>query len=164
MAADQSMPMGVVIERRRIDNPWQDHAWMPVAVIPGAGPVADWVALAEGADWVHFHAATLDLELFRGETEGYRYNLSQPRPTVFVVLRRGEEADEPDVVPFLVTACPYEAEGYLESGDEIVEGVTMPDQVVAWVQDFVDRHHVDVPFKKRKNRRLDPRSDGRGRR
>ena len=40
------------------------------------------------------------------------------------------------------------------------EGVTMPDQVVAWVQDFVDRRHVDVPFKKRKNRPHDPRKGG----
>ena len=144
MSADQSMPMGVVIERRRIDNPWQDHSWMPVAVIPGAAPVADWLTLREGDGWTHFHAATLDLELFRGETEGYRFNLSQRPPVVFVVLRRGEEADDPEVLPFLVTACPYEAESYAESGDEIVEGVAMPDEVVAWLQDFVDRHHVDI--------------------
>jgi len=126
---------------------------MPVAVIPGAAPVEKWVPLRQGEGWTHFHAATLDLELFRGETEGYRANLSQNPPQVFVVLRPSEEADEPDVVPFLVTACPYEAESYIESGDEIVEGVVMPDEIAAWVQEFVTRHHVDVPFKKRRNKR-----------
>ena len=43
-----SMPLGVVIERREIDNPWQDHEWRPVAVIPGAAPTTEWKELARG--------------------------------------------------------------------------------------------------------------------
>jgi hypothetical protein len=50
----------------------------------------------------------------------------------------------------LITASPAEAEGYLASGDEIVEGVPMPVAVIAWLKDFVDRHHVERPFVKRK--------------
>src|SRR5690606_30672543 len=34
-----SMPLGVVVERREIDNRWQPFAWKAVAVIPGAPPV-----------------------------------------------------------------------------------------------------------------------------
>ncbi len=86
----ESFPLGLVLERRRVDHPWQDH----------------------------------------------------------------------DVVPFLVTACPYEAESYIESGDEIVEGVPMPDVVLAWVEDFVEAHHVEEPFKKRKRKPYDPRKGG----
>ena len=62
------------------------------------------------------------------------------------------------MVPFLVTVCPYEAESYTESGEEIVEGVPMPPEILGWVQAFVDTHHVDQPFKKRKQKKAyDPR-------
>jgi hypothetical protein len=160
MTADAIMSVGVVIERRDIDNPWLDHSWHPVAIIPHATGEARWSELRSGEGWAQFHAANLNLELFRGETEGYRTNLAQQPPTVFVVLRPGEEADEMDVEPFHVTVCPYEAMGYHESGDEIVEGVPMPPELAAWVAEFVDRYHVDTPFKKRKNKRHRDQADG----
>jgi hypothetical protein len=31
----------------------------------------------------------------------------------------------------------------------------MPPDLVAWVQAFIDRHHVDEPFQKRKRKRYD---------
>ena len=167
MKAQESLPLGVVLERRRIDHPWQDFDWRPVTVIPGApalDPEGAWRMLAEGEDWVHYHSGTLTLELFRRETEGYKVNLSNHPPRVFVVLRSGEDMGcDHDVVPFLVTACPYEAQDYLDSGEDIVEGVPMPGVVLAWVHDFVDTHHVDEPFKKRKRKRHDPEESGFGR-
>ena len=167
MKAQESLPLGVVLERRRIDHPWQDFDWRPVTVIPGApalDPEGAWRMLAEGEDWVHYHSGTLTLELFRRETEGYKVNLSNDPPRVFVILRSGEDMGSAhDVVPFLVTACPYEAQDYLDSGEDIVEGVPMPDVVLAWVHDFVDKHHVDEPFKKRKQKRHDPEEVGFGR-
>jgi len=93
----ESMSAGVVLERRKIDNPWQDYTWHPVAVIPGAPPV---------------------------------------------------------------TVCPFEAQDYDDTEDDMVGGVPMPDEVIAWVQDVVDEHHVDVPFKKRKREPYDPRRGG----
>jgi len=149
MAATATIALGVVLERRQMDNPWEDHCWRPVAVVPGAAPSGEWRVLRQGEKWVHYLAGTLDLNLFEKETGGYRTNLSQPQPRVFVVVRPADEGGR-EAVPILVTACPYEAEGYVESGDEIVEGVPMPDGVIAWVQDFVDAYHVDVPFEKRK--------------
>ena len=154
----RAMPMGVVIERREVDHAWQDHCWRPVSVIPGAGPVDGWQVLDSGAGWTRFHAATLDLELHRKETEAYKVNLSSAPPRVYVCLRVEEEAPDPgrEVAPFLVTASPYEAQDYIDSGDDIVEGVPMPEGVIAWIQDFVARHHVDEPFVKRKRARHDP--------
>ena len=98
-------------------------------------------------------AARSDLELFRGETEGYLTNLSQNPPVVYVVLRRNEDGEGLEFEPFLATVCPYEAMGYTTGGDEIVEGVPMPPEIVAWLREFVARHHVDEPFLKRKNKR-----------
>ena len=150
---DFSIPVGIVIERREIDNPWQDFSYKPIAIIPHAQKPEGWQKMQTGQGWVHFHACTLTLELHKGETEGYRYNLSQPVSSVYIVLRPGEERDDNDVEPFHVTVCPYEAMKYAESGDEIVEAVLMPEDILAWVKTFVDDFHVDEPFKKRKNKK-----------
>jgi hypothetical protein len=153
-----SLPLGIVVERRAVDNPWIDHSWRAIAVIAGApalAPSGAWTLMRQGDDWAHYHAGTLTLELFRKETEGYKVNLSQDPPRLYVVLRRPDESGSgPDsaheIVPFLVTVSPYEAQDYLDSGEDQVDVVPIPDAVVAFVQDFIDRHHVDEPFRKRK--------------
>ncbi len=166
MENHETLPLGIVIERRRIDNPWQDFEWRAVTVIPGAAaldPEGEWRVLGEGEDWIHYHGGTLTLELFRRETEGYKFNLTHEPPRLFVVLRSGEDQGcAHDVVPFLVTACPYEAQDYLDSGEELVEAVVMPSDVTAFVQAYINHHHVDEPFKKRKRKRHDPEDLGFG--
>jgi len=152
MTADAVMPVSVVIERRAVNSQWIDHVWRPVGVLPVAANDHGRL-LAEGEGWTQYHGGTLDIELFRGETEGYRNNLSQTPPMVYVVLRKNEDEEGLEYEPFLATVCPYEAMGYSEDNDETVEGVPMPPEVVIWVQDFVTRHHVDTPFVKRKNKR-----------
>lgn len=154
IAKHASMMVGVIVERRVSASRWAQHDWVPIAVTtdpPGDGVA--WRELSTDGPVTRFFARALPLELFRGETEGYVENLRQPRPAVFVVLRRGEELEDNDVEPFRVTVCPFEALGYAESGDEIVEGVEMPEKIGAWVAHFVADHHVDTPFKKRKNKR-----------
>ncbi|MEM7043026.1 MAG: DUF3305 domain-containing protein [Pseudomonadota bacterium] len=160
-----TMPVGIVVERRELDNRWQKVAWKPVGVLPGAGPIDDKRVLLEGDGWTHYHMATLPLELHRKETLGYKTNLNDQPPRLYVVLRTNDDPEaEDDVIPFMVTASPFEAQDYLDSGDEIVEGVTMPDAIIAWIRTFCDRHHVDEPFKKRKRKRYDPNDVGFGRR
>lgn len=156
MKNQATLPLGIVVDRRDMDSPWQDSRWEPAAVIPGAGPLAPdgpWTVLDRGAGWDRYHAGTLPLELFGGETEAYKLNLSQNPPRLFVVLRRVDDQDsQHDVVPFLVTASAYEAQDYLDSGEDLVEPVVMPAAVVAFVQDFVNRHHKEQVFHKRKRR------------
>jgi hypothetical protein len=159
--ADAVMPVSVVVERRASTHPWQDYTWRPIGILPRTDAAAGKL-LASGEGWDHFHCGSLDLELFRGETEGYLTNLSQDSPVIYVVLRRNEESDGLDYRLFLVTACPYEAMGYTAGDETIVEGVPMPPEVMAWVKEFVALHHVDVPFKKRKNKRHQADERGRG--
>jgi hypothetical protein len=150
-----SMALGVVVERRELDNPWQRFAWKAAAVIPGAPPIEAWRELVRGDRLVRWHAATMPLVLHRVETEAYRVNLSGRSPAIYVVLRKVEPSARTagnDVAPFAVTASPYDAEGYME-GDDLVEAVPMPEGLVAWVQAFIERHHVDRPFEKRKRKR-----------
>lgn len=155
MKQKETMPMGIVVERRDSGSPWQDHVWRPVAVIPGAAPAdpaGSWRKLRDGEGWVQYHAGTLTLELYRSDTEAYRATLRNAPPLIYVVLREDEDA-EYGLVPFAVTASPYEAQDFLDAGEDVVEGVPMPDGVVAWVGRFVDTHHVDQPFRKRRLRR-----------
>ncbi|MGI9434397.1 MAG: DUF3305 domain-containing protein [Geminicoccaceae bacterium] len=152
-----SMPVGIVVERRELDNRWQKVAWKPVGVLPGAAPVDSWNEIMRGDGWIHYHMATLPLELHRKETQPYKTNLNDRPPRLYIVLRDNEDpTSDQDVIPFLVTASPFEAQDYLDAGDEIVEGVTMPEGVIAWVRTFCDHHHVDEPFKKRKRKKHDP--------
>ncbi|MEE8123491.1 MAG: DUF3305 domain-containing protein [Alphaproteobacteria bacterium] len=82
MAVSECMPVGVVLERRDLDNPWQSYTWHAVAVIPGAPEVDEWRVLAKAPGWVRYHAGTLTLEIHRKETEGYRLNLVTTQPKV----------------------------------------------------------------------------------
>src|SRR3546814_18165294 len=74
-------------------------------------------------------------------------NLAQRPPRVFVVLRRAAESGaEHELLPYLVTVDAYATEHYTDSGEEVVEGVAMPPEVVTLVADFCERHHVEQPF------------------
>ena len=159
------MRMGIVVEWRAVDHPWQDHEWVPVAVLPGAADTDEWRELARGDGWIRYFAGTLPLELHRRETEAYKVNLSNVRPEIYVLLSEPDDPDaEHEIEPFLVTASPYDAQDYQDAGDEILEGVPIPEDVLAWIEDFVERHHVDEPFRKRKRKRYDPNEVGFGRR
>lgn len=160
-----SMPVGVVVERRELDNPWQDHEWIPVAVIPGAGSVGEWRELDRGDGWVRYLIGSAPLELHRKDTESYKVNLSNDPPQVFVLLRAEDEPEAPHEIKLvLVTVSPYDAQDYLDTEDDGLLGVPMPAEIIAWVQAFVDRHHVDEPFYKRKRKRYDVDDVGFGRR
>ncbi|HEX9789613.1 MAG TPA: DUF3305 domain-containing protein [Kiloniellales bacterium] len=157
-----TVPLGIVLERRRLDHPWKDHSWMPVDVIPGAParePRGEWLLLKEGEGWARYHSGTLPLNLFRKETEAYKITLAQVPPRLFVILRTDDSAGSAhEVVPFAVTASASDVQEYLDSSEDIVEPVPMPAAVVALIRDFIDQHHEDVPFIKRKRKRFDPKA------
>ena len=152
----EAVPVGIVVERRASPHPWGAEAWAPVAVLPGASGLSEWTQLIAGDGFTLYHAGTLTLELHHKEAEGYRCNLSSDPPRLFVVLRRsGGAASRFPYAPILVTASPCEAEARGSSGDAIVEGVPMPDSLIALVQGFLDAHRLDEPLVKRNRRRAD---------
>src|SRR3546814_15842480 len=59
----------------------------------------------------------------------------------------------PTLFRSLVTADAYEGEHYGQAGDEIVDAVSMPPEVMALVADFVKVHHVEEVFVKRKRKK-----------
>ncbi len=158
---DQYMPVGVVLRRTPGVTRWAKWAWRAVAVLPGAGP-ADWRELRREGDAVEYHAATLSLELYRAETEAYLHGITAREPSVYVVMRKTLGEHPFEVV--LITASPYEAQDYCDSGEDIVEKVPMPAGLLAWVGDFVERFHEEEEFVKRRRDRakVDGQQDGIG--
>ena len=150
----ETMPVGIVVERRDSSHPWVDHIWMPVAVMPGAPPMdpaGPWKMLKQGDGREQYLAGTLDIEIWRTDTEAYLDCLSADPPQVYVVLREDIEGEH-EVMPFLATVSTYEAQDCADAGEDIVEGVPMPETVKTWLQAFVDAHHTQEPFKKRRLR------------
>lgn len=151
MSILEKFDLGVVVERRKIDHPWQEWEWRPIGVFVGMEAGEEWAVVGEGEGWTHYHAATMPIELHRRETEAYVHNLETKQPSVYVVMRDDEddETDHPYVV-YLVTVNPYEAQDYLDTGEEIVERVAMPEPVKAWMEHFIEMHHVEEEFIKRR--------------
>jgi hypothetical protein len=140
---------------------WATHVWKAVAVLPGAGE-ANWKELRRDNETIEYHAATLPLELFRTDTEAYLHGLSTKVPSIYVVMREGDRDHPLDLV--LATASPYEAQDYADTGEELVEKVPMPAGLIAWIRDYVELHHEDEVFvKRRRNKtRVDLQEDGIG--
>ncbi len=156
--AEVSLAVGIILERRAVSHAWIDHSWRAVALMVGAPPLDSekaWKEVDRGEGWVRFHCATLPVTLHRKETEAYRTNLTNQNPVLYVVLRNTEDPDAPhEIEAVSATASPFEAQDFLDSGDDLVEPVPLPPGMIAWLQAFVDAHHDDVPFKKRKRDKL----------
>ena len=152
--------VGVIVDRRALDNPWVDHVWIPVAVLAGAPSAAPWTVLHETDGLTRFYAGAFELELFASETGMYRDNLRSGQPSLWIALRSSDTP--PGVVLHLVTADPFEGESLTEAGPDIIEAVPMPIELQQWLAAFVETHHVERPFIKRKRNRAD--TDGLARR
>ncbi|WP_106205542.1 DUF3305 domain-containing protein [Aliiruegeria haliotis] len=159
-----SLPLGIVIRKMPGVTRWARWSWKAVGILPGAGP-ADWHEMRRDGDAVEYHAATVQLELYASDTEAYLTGLSARVPSIGVVMRDATDPDAAeDVEVVLATASPYETQDYLDSGEEIVELVPMPEGLVALIRDFVDAHHEDEVFVKRRRdkKRIDAQEDGVG--
>ncbi|MEM1301246.1 MAG: DUF3305 domain-containing protein [Pseudomonadota bacterium] len=160
-----SLAIGIVLQRSPGVTRWAAWSWTARAVLPGAGS-ADWVEMRKDGDIVEFHAGTLDLELFGPDTEAYLHGLQARVPSVYVIMRPNTDPSPgaPPLDLLLVTVSPYEAQDYADSGEEIIEKVPMPPALQAWVEAFVEEHHHEEVFIKRKRdkKRIDLSQDGIG--
>ncbi len=148
-----NVPLGVVIARDRVDSPWQDTQWRVVSVFLDAPPLEGWRVLREDGQTTLYHAATLDLELHRKETAGYRANLDTGEPSVYVILREGSADGGTDPMHVhLLTASAHDVEAYGHLGTEIIGQVTMPEPLVELLAAFIGAHHVEEAFKKRRRK------------
>ena len=150
-----SITVGVVLAREATDHPWQDFRWYPIELLIGAPDHSVGDVLAEGDGFKHFFAGNATLEMHRADTSAYVVNLENDPPSIYVVLREAETDETP--LPYelqMVTASPFEAQDFLDSGEEIVEPIPMSGSLVAWVERFVATHHREEVFRKRQRDRV----------
>jgi hypothetical protein len=140
-----SIPVGVIVERRKASSHWIDFVWRPVAVLAGQPETPPWSPLSNDGDKTTFYAGSAEIKLYRTETTNYRDNLAA-EAGLWVVLR--PTGDEPPYALFTVTADPAEGEAFTEAGADLVEQVPMPQSVRDVVAAFVAEHHVERTFYK----------------
>jgi hypothetical protein len=150
---EERLEVGVLIVRRKLDNPWADHVWLPYEVLPAAPAARPGTKLSAGEKDDIFYAGPFEVALHSSETAHYRDNLMSGRPALWVVLQP-IAGDEYEVAS--VTADPYEGEALTQGNGEIVEAVAMPPEVQKKVAAFIEAFHVERPFIKRKRDRADP--------
>ncbi|MBL4749910.1 MAG: DUF3305 domain-containing protein [Amylibacter sp.] len=145
-----SLPLGIVLRKTPGVTRWAKWSWKAVAVLPGAAQET-WRELRREGETVEYHAATVPLELWRTDTEAYMTELATRVPSIYVVMRHTIEPDaEYELEVVLATASPYDAQDYADSGEELVELVPMSDGLIALIQQFITKHHVEEKFVKRK--------------
>lgn len=152
---EASIPLGIIVEKRKSNHPWANWNWKPVAVICNPPEVEPWHEIVSDKGFTQFHAATLQLVLHRKETEALKLNLMLKKPELYVVLRNSEDLNnEFPYEPYLVTASSFDAQDFTDAGDDIVEKVEMPEPIAAFIQAFVEEHHIEEEFIKRRRDRL----------
>jgi hypothetical protein len=150
-AAMQQFSIAVIIEKRRLDNPWVAEQWEAIGVVPAFGR-ADGVPperIYADAERERFLSGRFDLELFRDEAANYHLNLTSAEPRVFVLWRPVDDI----ACPVAVSLSYGEAARWLDSGEQC-DGVPMPQEIADWLGDFVNTHYKPAPRKK--IRRNDP--------
>ena len=142
---------------------WVKWVWEPAGLIPGAAPV-DWKILREEDGATEYHAATLPMTLHRAEVEGYRVSLAMTPPSAFIVMRENEGGGPDGIGVLLLTASAYEAQDYLDSSEDTVHPVPLPQTLVAWLVSFCSAQGEAAPFQKRRRdkKRIDLYEDGIG--
>lgn len=149
----EATEIGVIVERRALKSPWADHAWVPVAALAGAPTAVPWTVLHETPETTRYYAGAFRLEFFASETGMYRDNLHSGQPSLWVSLR--PSSTPPGIALHFVTADPAEAEALTEPGTDIIDAVPMPAEIQKRLAAFVEAHHVERPFVKRKRDRAD---------
>ena len=143
-----SIPVGVVVERRRAKSPWVDFLWRPVSVFVGKPSAKPWTPIETQAGKILFYAGEAAIDLHRTETSYYRDNLASAEPKLWVALH--PTASDPPCELLAVTADPAEGEAFTDAGCNLVETVPMPSDIAATIGQFVAEHHVERPFVKRR--------------
>jgi hypothetical protein len=133
---------------------WVDFLWRPVSVFVGSPSAAPWSPLDTGSETTLFYAGQAVIELHRTETTNYRDNLASGAPALWVALHPAAAVQPYEILA--VTADPAEGEAFTDAGNNLVEAVPMPSEVVEAIVRFLAEHHVERPFVKRQRQPAEP--------
>ncbi|MFD1694691.1 DUF3305 domain-containing protein [Roseibium aestuarii] len=155
MLREVSYPVGIVLERRPSQNKWVDHSWQVVDLILDPPAMDGWQELpttapGEADDGVRrFCYGPVFITLHRRMGEAYDHNILTGHPAVWVMLDDliGE------TVPYRfrgVTVDPFEAQGFLDCAEGLIERLPMPEAIRAWMAGYMQEMPEPEQFKKRK--------------
>lgn len=142
---ESAKKLAVIMERKVLANKWANFQWEAVGVVPDREPggreprpiYQDEVL----SQWLF---PGFEIRLYTDEAEFYYANLTSPAPRVFVMWRAEDELAR----PALVTVSYGEAARMMDANEQ-VDGVPMPEDLVPWIAEFVERHYK--PEKKQKS-------------
>lgn len=144
---------GVVARRFAPVTKWGAGELRPVAILPQEPDTAPRTRLPDRDGAETWYLGGRDVTLHSGDTGHLRDNLASGRPSLWVALK-GRDPASAEVV--CVTADPYEGEGLASDEALTVEALPMPGAMQAVIAEFVEAHHVEIAFKKRKRHDVDP--------
>jgi hypothetical protein len=136
--------VAVIMEKTRVANHWVSERWEAKGVLPDfAGENGAERVIVQNEELTQVIFPGLELRLRRDEAEGYYYNITSPRPKVFVMWR--EEAGR--VRPANVTVSYHEGARWMDS-EAHVDGVPLPPEFLPWIAAFVAQHYRPEPGRK----------------
>lgn len=135
-----SLPIAVMMQRRRVQHIWADEAWSAVAVMPQHGELPPLQMLRNDPERDLYLVSGLRLELYPDENTGYFENWAAPEPKVFVLWQWREER----AMPIAASVSYMEGTRMLDSG-EGADGVLMPLDIHAWLGDYLRQHYKPEP-------------------
>ena len=147
--------VGVVMQRRQIDNRWQSDMWEPVAVLPDHRPECAPILVSESDGVERWLFPGLPVELRLEEAEGYYLNISTSQPKVFVMWQFEDDLG----VPQGVSASYNDACSWLDAGEQ-VDSVAMPPDMYDMVSAFAREHYRPEPKKRIRPRSFQSRDNG----
>jgi hypothetical protein len=146
MVRRHTIAIDVLLVRQRLDQPWRTHRWHPIGI--------EMVGALGGADTRHPEPVAArsavppttircrsSLALVASELAGYRINIENGEPIVYVVLRETPDNTGPGVAVDRLSASPF---AVTQIGAGTMDGlfcerVAMPERITALVRDFVSR-------------------------
>lgn len=140
--------VGVVMQRRQIDNRWQSHMWEPIAVLSEQNSEREPKLVSESDGVERWLFPVLPIVLRREEAEGYYLNISTSKPRVFVMWQFENELG----VPQEVSASYNDACSWMDAGEQ-VDSVAMPPDMYDVVSAFAREH-----YRPEAKKRIRPRS------
>jgi len=157
LARELTIMLGVLAERRRSVSRWAKEYWIPVGIAPASGGLTTGDVMLSDDERTRYFMGVHALTCHAADTEAYVHNFNSQVPALFIVLRRSPSEDGHPLPWFVhsVTASPYLAQDYDDSGEDIVERVPMPPDITETLKDFVNRYHQEEEFKKRRRDKLD---------
>ena len=134
--------LGIVGMSRPPVTQWSGRVLRPVSATMDLLPLKAGALMADRDGVRTVYLGDHALVLHSGETRHYIDNLLARQPSIWVAMTGADVA--------MVTADPYEGEALASDPERVVEAIPMPPALATHLDDFIEAHHVEEVFHKRK--------------